>query len=591
MTRCLSVVVRALLISVILTGVSSLPCQAAEVDDGRVIYEQGRLPSGTSLRGTRFGTERIEGAAAACMACHRRSGMGGVEGEVSIPPITGKALFGSDDRVIATMDPRRGKAFNQPHHAYGEDDLGHALREGTNIEGRTMNLLMPRYQITDDELSALMTYLKTLSTNWSPGVTADRIDFATVIAPGTDPSKKAVLTEMINAVVKTKNSSTRPGKRYMTSAAEMMLKTGRTWNFSVWELHGAPDTWAQQLAQFYKAHPVFALVSGLSGSTWDPVDTFCRKESIPCLFPSVDLVSAQEAQFSPIYYSRGVLLEADVLGAHFHDLSTSPPKRVVQIQTATPASIGAARRLQKRIEGSAILVENRMVGGKVGMSDVLADLQTDDVLVIWASADELHALKTLAPPHVRDIFFSGQLSDGDPQAVPTAWQEVSKLVYPYELPERRRANLGYLKAWLKIRNIPLVSEPLQSEIFFALNFVTDTVSEMLNNLYRDYLMERTENMVAFREGSKAEQELRDRAVLGRGSLRGHNADGASLLEAQELLELGRVEHGHGDQGGTTVYPRLSLGPGQRFASKGAYIVKWTGHTGDGLVPVTDWIVP
>ena len=114
---------------------------------------------------------------------------------------------------------------------------------------------------------------------------------------------------------------------------------------------------------------------------------------------------------------------------------------------------------------------------------------------------------------------------------------------------------------------------------------------MLNNLYRDYLMERTVNMVAYREGSKAEQEVRDRSVLGRSTLRGSNAVGSSRPETKELLALGQAEKGMADQAGTTVYPRLSLAAGQNFASKGAYIVRYGSQGSDALVTVTDWLVP
>jgi hypothetical protein len=42
---------------------------------------------------------------------------------------------------------------------------------------------------------------------------------------------------------------------------------------------------------------------------------------------------------------------------------------------------------------------------------------------------------------------------------------------------------------------------------------------------------------------------------------------------------------------TGYYPRLSLGPGQRFASKGGYIMRFPQATETHMVAVHDWLVP
>ncbi|MEY4729060.1 MAG: hypothetical protein RL020_218, partial [Pseudomonadota bacterium] len=39
------------------------------------------------------------------------------------------------------------------------------------------------------------------------------------------------------------------------------------------------------------------------------------------------------------------------------------------------------------------------------------------------------------------------------------------------------------------------------------------------------------------------------------------------------------------------FPRLTLGPGQRFASKGAYVMRLNGPTSQDLVPTSEWLVP
>ena len=121
-----------------------------------------------------------------------------------------------------------------------------------------------------------------------------------------------------------------------------------------------------------------------------------------------------------------------------------------------------------------------------------------------------------------------------------AWKPYVRVVYPYELGAKRQKNATALKEWLKTWQLPVVSEPLQSEVFFNLLFMTDLVSQMLDNLHRDYMVERAEDMLS--QGSNV-----------------------------------------------SAYPYLSLARGQRFASKGAYIARYAAD--DKLVAETEWIAP
>jgi cytochrome c553 len=61
---------------------------SAEVELGRRIYMEGILPSGAPLKGKRANAVQVEGAAAACETCHRRSGMGSLEGNIVVTPRT-----------------------------------------------------------------------------------------------------------------------------------------------------------------------------------------------------------------------------------------------------------------------------------------------------------------------------------------------------------------------------------------------------------------------------------------------------------------------------------------------------------------------
>lgn len=565
-----------------------LPCfaHATPSDAGARIYLEGELASGQALTGTRFGDEKVSGAAAACVNCHRPSGMGQVEGEIQVPPITGNFLYASGrDKAIATMDPHVSKRFNQAHDPYTEKTLYDAIVRGVNNQGRQMNAAMPRFNLDEEEVRALTAYLKQLSAQWSPGASGENIHFAMPIAPGVAPARRDALIEMMRTIVRQKNSSTvvagKPGaaRHHMASAAELVLGTERNWTLEIWQLQGTPDTWGAQLDERYRNEPPFALISGISDSTWQPVHDFCERRQVPCWFPSVVLPPQSESRYS-LYFSAGLAIEADVLAQHLKTVDTRG--RLIQILEDDAVSRAASGEVSSLLKGSKIRVENRVLHPEGGLKQALRKIGVGDTVMLWLRPERMTELAQLMPAS-KNNYFSALLSGAEHAPLPENWKAGSHLLYPYELPEQRKLNLAYFHAWLNINRLPLIDEAMQSEAFFAMNFLSDTLAQMLDNLYRDYLLERAEVMLSKREGGKAEQETRDRVALGLpGDM--ERKHGAPTLGMQIGINNERkASHG------TTMYPHLSLGPGQRIASKGAYIVRFAA---DGtLAAETGWIVP
>lgn len=592
--------VRALLWGLMIAIFPLAALAADDVELGRRIYREGKLPSGQPLQGKRFDEVIVSGPQAACVNCHRSSGMGAVEGNLLVPPITGKFLFPSDEVKVATMDQRRRKTFNQLHAPYTEESFANALRSGQDVSGRQMQVVMPQYALSDQDVRALSAYLKQLSAEVSPGVTQETIRFATVIAPGVDDARRKAMLDTLRAAFAQKNGSTATGKRHMVSPAEMMMRSERNWILDIWELQGAPESWATQLADLHRRQPVFALVSGISDSTWQPVHEFCHRNQVPCWFPSVDMPVVDDSFYS-VYFSRGVALEAEVLARHLGNDTAKKPQRLVQVYQDNAVGRGAAQALSVALTGTGIAVDSRMLAStqvepiSAQLKKIAASASTKDALMFWLPDAEVHALDAVPPP-LGEAYFSSELGKLQLTDFPAQWKHKAKFVYPYELPEKRQANLAFFRAWLLLRRLPLVDEALQSEAYFAVAFLSETLAEMLHNVHRDYLLERAEEMLGKRENSKAEEEGRAREYLGRpGDMTRKYGTARRLNETQNLMmpdpAASAMPSGEVRRESTTVYPRLSLSQHQRFASKGAYILRFDSEKSGHLVAESDWIIP
>jgi cytochrome c553 len=577
----------------------------ALVAAGKRIYESGVLANGGSLVGKRQDGTVLNGEAAACTHCHRPSGMGQVESDIQVAPISGRFLFPPEgEKPLTTMDPRYGKRMSLKRESHTDATLAEAIRAGRGSNGQTLNPLMPRFTMSDADMQAITAYLRQLSVTPSQGIEDRTIRFATVITPGLEPARKKAMLDMLRLVVMQKNGSTvtsNSSRRHMVTSAELVLGTENRWALDVWELTGEPDTWAEQLRGYYKLAPVFALVSGASNGAWEPVEQFCETEHVPCWFPSVTVPpqhSGQPPRYS-FYFSRGVGLEADVLAKHL--LASNTSGQLVQVVRGKDASVVAAQSLGAGLSQSKDTASLRIQTIDLDQWSApeapnqlvqrLKDLSAKDTVMLWLHPDDLKLLTPVLEKVPAQRYASGTLLSATASFLPEALRTSTRLVYPYEMPAVRERNVAYMHIWLKMRRIALVDEALQSEVYFAMNLLTDTLAEMLDNLYRDYMIERAENMIGQRESRKAEDEMLQQGLVRPRIQRKPMENG--IPQPVPMGATGYAEHAKGLREGTTVYPRLSLGPNQRYASKGAYIV---GYEKDDvasarLVALTPWIVP
>ena len=551
------------------SGAADRP-DADPIEVGRRIYREGMLPSGQPLRGmAQAGVQRV-GPEAACAGCHRRSGYGASEGPIRIPPVTGASLFewqevtppasasaappgmtaanpavaaqaarmaARNARIAAQMGARR-------RPPYDDVSLARAIREGIDSTGRPLGSGMPRYALRDDEMKALAAYLQTLSAHPSPGVTADEIHFATVIQPGVDPARRRAMLEVLKGFVQDKNAGTRSEVQRREAGTERMYRAYRKWVLHVWDLTGPGDGWGAQLQALYDEQPVFALISGLGTAAWRPVHEFSERIGVPCLFPQVDLPVTSDPGFYTVYLSRGISLEAEALAKYLHDRGKDGP--VTQVFRREGASAAAAAALRGAMpDGGGAGLHNRVLDEPPTRAywERLARERAGSTLVLWLSGPDLAEAGALteAGSPVEAVYLSATLMGGD-RALAAAGDGRVRMVHPLNLPRSRGARLLKAKRWLHEKGIALSDELVQMNAYFAVTIAADVVAHMADLFSREYLVE-------------------------------------------------RVEHVVGNTVTPSLYPRVSLGPGQRYASKGSYIVKVGGRADGELEPLSEWITP
>ncbi|WP_155420299.1 c-type cytochrome [Burkholderia cepacia] len=515
-------------------------------DAGEAIFQRGILGSGAPLEAVHQDGVRLQGAAAACVNCHRRSGLGSKEGNNTIPPVTWRYLVHPREQTAEDLDIPYVPGMRTDREPYTEERLARALRDGVDPEGRPLGRLMPQYALGDADMAALTGYLKRLDRRTPSGVTDTVLHFATIVTPDADPVKRAGMLDVLQHYFADKNTFPFGTTPPLRSTRRMMFMVNRHWELHVWELKGPPDTWRTQLTQFLARQPVLAVVSGLGGRNWAPVHDFCEAEAVPCLFPNVEVPVETDHDFYSVYFSRGVLLESDLIAKRILDEAGARPppqavKTVWQVYRSGDNGERGARALAAALKAHGIAVSNRALGSGDSVARALRRLPRDDVLVLWLRPPDLAALAHV-PPASDTVFMSGLLGGLDNTPLPTSWRGVTRIAYPFDLPEGRRVRVDYAFGWFSIRQIPMVAPQVQADTYLACGLLAETLSHLVDAFVREYLVERIQDML-------------ERRIL------------------------------------TGYYPRLTLAPGQRFASKGGYIVRFAGPDRLKLSADGGWIVP
>lgn len=523
---------------------------------GESLYREGRLPSGGAIPGTLRGDRPVQGVAMTCASCHMASGLGSSEGGsneggVRVPPIHGPALFQPRHGALARLKgaDREQLGLKAPplRPAYTEDSLARVLRSGIDPTGRELSDVMPRYALTDQHMAFLIRYLKVLSATPPPGVDGKTIRFATVIGPEVSAADREAMLKPLQSFLAFNNDMPRTfGHRmYRSPAGRNLIQDHRTYILVPWVLSGPRSTWRRQLEARYRKEPVFALLGGISYGSWRPVHDFCEARRIPCILPITDLPVVSDKNWYTLYFSRGLRQEGEAAARFLASgpaaATGSPVVQVVQGDAGRALSEGfnaAWQELGQQGARTLVLADGERID-PARLRALVSSLRPA-TLLFWAGPEALAALgPDLVPTLDHPLVVSAGAWKERLYDLPEALRGGTYITYPFRHPEDEvrvlRNTVPSLAQEAGRRDSPRIA----SRMYSLVQILSKAFLAMEGAYFRDNLLDRI-----------------------------------GLLPDQSLPD----------------FERLGFGPGQRYASKGCYIMQLSAGPEPKLVKRSDWVI-
>jgi hypothetical protein len=534
---------------------------------GERIYRDGLTPSGEPITALVQGDIEVDGTMFSCESCHLRSGLGSFEGGVVTPPTNGKTLYAPYDHrpevgeagmgmMGSAVKARLASIYLMSRYdkfptrpAYTDETLAAALENGVDPTGREFDPVMPRYHLDKPDMALLVAYLKSLSAQPSPGVTATTIRFATVITEEVGQQERDAMLRPLEVYLGARNNQ--------GLTANNMVRRGRLKNvvdpnfreltLARWELKGPAETWRSQLEEYYRKEPVFALLGGITTGEWKPIHDFCEQNRIPCLFPITDFPVVSSTDWYTLYFSKGFYQEGQAAARHIgRTEGISPEATVAQVYPDTPAGRAFAtgfREAWSELDRRAPV--DRPLPADADVKAFLRTVTEQDhpaILALWLGAEAWPALEAVASGGnaPKGIYASASLLQDKVLALPETLRDVTYLTYPYALSAPPLVMGGVVQRGLGPKPpVPITDRRIARKMVSLCSALSLVLQEWESDFYRDYALD--------------------------------------LIDGTDAVV-------------DSPYERLSFGPGQRYASKGCFVVQVTHGADPTVEPRSGWVI-
>lgn len=332
MFRSLAGLFFSLALVVMLASVTS--AYSAELSEqalrGKRIYVEGESESGSPINAvvSRGGTS-IPASILPCVGCHGDDGKGRPEGGVVPSDITWNKL---------TTNYGHEHAYGRSHPAFDEASVAAAIAGGTDPADNSLDVAMPRYNMSAADLADLIVYLQHIEDDLDPGLTADTIRIGSILPmEGSLQGLGLAMKQVLDAYFTDINANGGiHGRKIELVIADYKPDTVQ----SGWQ---ARDLLEQQ--------SVFAMVSGYAAGIETQIAELAEELEVPMIGPHTQLPQEGNGLNRHSFYLIGGLIQQGAVLAR-HGL---PAKEGSSRQIAVVRPVGriydlALQRVQAELE-------------------------------------------------------------------------------------------------------------------------------------------------------------------------------------------------------------------------------------------------
>lgn len=297
-----------------------------------------------------------------CAGCHGRRGEGKTEGGVTAGNLTWNNLIKS----YGHTHPNGRK-----HGPFTESSFAMAVVRGADPAGNNLVVAMPRYRLSIEDMSDLISYIKRLEFDRDPGLTAESIEV------GVPLPTSAALAETGQAI-----------REVITAYFDELNAQGGIYNRKI-KLHftepNATDATTSLRTMITQNH-VFAFVGGLSAGADKQIGALAREEEIPFIGPATLLPQVEHPPNRYVFYLLPGLSEQASALVNFADQQFGLKKQRSAIlfpTTELSSAPGEAAFERAKQAAATEVVKLPYASGSFDANKLAQQLKTDGTTAVF----------------------------------------------------------------------------------------------------------------------------------------------------------------------------------------------------------------